>query len=193
MMSGAHLVLPDGRRGQLLAAALTVIAAAALWACTAAPLLGWYAARADRLTQLKQMTERMQALGQEIPALRQAVSAAGLQSGGGQILLAGSTDVIAGANLQSALQALATQTGTSLDSAALLPAEQTGALRRISMQVSVTATLPVITALLEAIGTGRPRMVVDQISLVSAEQTAPGTAPPMAATFTVTAFRTGAP
>jgi len=187
------LSLPGGKRGQALAIALTIIAAALLWLCTAAPLIGCYEARADRLVQQEQLAARMKALSQEIPALRRAVSAAGLQSGSDQILLAGGTDVIAGANLQSALQDLATQAGTSLDSAALLPAQQAGTLRRIGMQVSITATWPVLIALLEAIGTARPYMILDQISLTSVAHMDQGQEPLLQAYFSVTAFRTGNP
>jgi general secretion pathway protein M len=187
------LMLPDGRRGQALALALTIIAATLLWLCTAAPLLGWYEARADRLSQQQQLAARMEILSQEIPALRQAVGAAGLQSDDDQVLLAGSTDVIAGANLQSVLQTLASQAGTSLDSSALVPAQQDGALRRISMQVSITATWPVLIAFLEAIGTARPRMIVDQISLANTLSSAPSQETPLQADFSVTAFRIGSP
>jgi general secretion pathway protein M len=185
--------LPDGRRGQALALALTVIAIAVLWLCTAAPLIGWYDARAEYLAQQEQRAQRMQALSQEIPALRRAVSAAGVQSDGDQILLQGGTDVIAGANLQSMLQNLATTAGTTIDSAALLPAQPSGTLRRISMQVSVTTTWPVLIALLEAIGTSHPYLIVDQISLTNALQAEPSTEPAVAANFTVTGFRAVAP
>jgi general secretion pathway protein M len=187
------LTLPGGRRGQALAIALTIIAAALLWLCTAAPLIGYYEVRADRLVQQEQLAARMKALSQEITVLRQTVSAAGLQSGSDQILLAGGTDVIAGANLQSALQDLATQAGTSLDSAALLSAQPAGTLRRIGMQVSITATWPVLIALLEAIGTARPYMILDQISLTSVLPTGPGQEPLLQAYFSVTAFRAGSP
>jgi general secretion pathway protein M len=187
-MTGGTLILPDGRRGQALAVALTLIAAAFLWFTAIAPLLGWHAARASLLAQQRQLAAHMAALGPEIPALQTAVNAAGLQATAHQVLLAGNTDVIAGANLQSALQALAAQAGTSLDSAALLPAQPAGALRRISVQVSVTAAWPVLIALLEAIGKTRPRMIVDQLSVTSTA--APGTdqVPPMQASFTVTGF-----
>ena len=186
----AALLLPDGKRGQALAAALTLIAAAFLWLAAVAPLLGWYEARETLLAQQRQLAAHMAALGPEIPALQAAVNAAGLQATANQILLAGNTDVIAGANLQSALQALAAQAGTSLDSAALLPAQQAGALRRISIQVSVTATWPVLITLLEAIGKTRPRMIVDQLSVTSTASPGTDQMPPMQASFTVTGFCT---
>ena len=41
MMAGT-LTLPDGRRGQTLAIALTLVAAAVFWVAAVAPLIGWY-------------------------------------------------------------------------------------------------------------------------------------------------------
>jgi general secretion pathway protein M len=192
-MMGGTFTPPDGRRGQLLAVGLTLIAAAIVWVVAVGPLIGWYQARADAIEQQQQMAARMAALSLEIPALRAAVSAAGLQSAGDQSLLTGNTDAIAGANLQSALQDLATQAGTSLDSAALLPVQPAGALRRIGMQVSVTASLPVLVALLEAIGTARPRMIVSALSIINTGTPAVDQEQPLQANFAVSSFRTGAP
>ena len=192
MMVGSF-TLPDGRRGQLLALALTLVAVAVIWAATVAPMLGLYESRADDLAQQRAMAARMTALSQEIPALRQAVAAAGMQSADDQLLLPGGTDAIAGANLQSALQNLATQAGTSLDSAQLLPVQPAGNLRGIGMQVSVTASWPVLITLLEAIGTAQPRMIVGDFRVSSATQDVVGQDPPMQATFSVSGFRAGAP
>jgi general secretion pathway protein M len=187
-MTPLGLTLPEGRKGQALAAVLPVIAAVLLWMSTAGPLLGWYQDRAATLTQQQLLAEHLTALGAQIPALRQAVNAAGLQSANDQVLLAGDSDVLAGANLQTALQTLAGQAGTSLGSAALQPAQEDGAVRRISMQVSVTASWPVLIALLQAIGTARPRMIVDQLTLGTN-----GTDQQVQAVFSVTGFRAGTP
>ena len=192
-MIGGPLRLPNGRRGQAFAVALTIIAAAMIWFAALEPLIGWYQHRADMLAQQSQKALRMAALGQEIPALRRAVRATGLQSASGQILLAGNTDAIAGANLESTLQDLAARAGTSLDSTALLPVQPAGALRRIGMQVSVTANLPVLVALLEAIGTALPRITVGDISVINAGQAATAQAQPMQAEFSVAGFRAGTP
>ena len=191
MMAGA-LTLPQGRRGQIFAVALTLMAAALLWLAAIGPLLGWYEDRAATLAQQQALAVRMAALSRAIPALRAAVSQAGLQAADQQLLLSGETDAIAGANLQAALQNLATQAGTSLDSAALLPVQPAGALRRIGMQVSVTASWPVLIALLQSIGTAQPRMVVGELS-VNNQTVAGGPAQPMQAIFSVTGFRAGSP
>lgn len=191
-MNGFHPTLPEGRRGQALALALALLAALAAWSLTAAPLLSWYAARQETLAHQRAMAAHMQALGRELPALRAALAKAGLHDAGAQTLLTGDTDVIAGANLQAMLQNLAAQSGTSLSSAALQPAVPVGGLRRIGVAVSVSASWPVLVGLLQAIATARPRMTVDQLSITSAAgQT--GDAPQFQASFTVCAFRAGAP
>lgn len=184
--------LPDGRRGQALALALAALGALLLWNLSAGPLLGWYAARQDELAQQRALAAHMQALGAEIPALRAAVNAAGGPQAGAEVLLSGDTDVIAGANLQSALQGLAAAAGTGLDSAALQPAQPAGGLRRISMQVSVTASWPVLVALLQAIGAAQPRMVVDALSITAPAPVA-GQPQQLQANFTVTGFRAATP
>jgi len=183
--------LPEGRLGQALAIAVTLLALACFWIGAAQPLLGWYQSRADELAQNQDMAARMAALARSIPALRAAVSAAGAPNSGGQFLLAGGSDEIAGANLQSVLQDLAGQSGTSLDSTALMPAEQTGALRRITVQVSLTATWAQLTGLLAAIAKARPRLVVDTISINSAGQPGAAGGTPMQASFSVSGFCAG--
>jgi general secretion pathway protein M len=190
-MSGGPMALPDGRRGQVLAVAMLIAALGLVWLAAASPLLDWYCTRAAQLAQQQELAAHMAALGQEIPALREAVAKAGLQSSGAQVLLAGNTDAIAGANLQSALQNLASEAGTSLDSSALLPVQQEGGLRRIGMQVSLTAPWPALIALLEAIETARPCMAVDGMSLNSSTQADANQAPPVQAVFTVSGFRAG--
>ncbi len=189
----SSFTLPNGRLGQALALTLTLLAAILLWMTTASPLIGWYQTRAAQLAQQQVLAAHMAVLSQEIPALRKAVSAAGLQAAGEQVLFPGATDAIAGANLQTALQNLATQAGTSLDSAELLPAQPEDGLRRIGLQVSVTATYPVLVALLQAIGQARPRMIVGELSIVNQAQPAADVALPMQANFTVTGFRAGTP
>jgi general secretion pathway protein M len=190
-MISISLTLPDGRRGQALALGLTAAIIALVWLTAAAPLLGWYEARAAELAQHRLLAARMAALGQQIPALRAAVSAAGI-SAKNQVLLAGSTDAIADANLQSALHDLAVQAGTSLDSAAQLPTQQDGALRRIGMRVSVTATWPVLVALLEEIDTAHPYMIVDGLSINSnAQPPQTDQEPALQASFSVSGFQAG--
>ncbi|OYV32253.1 MAG: hypothetical protein B7Z80_27485 [Rhodospirillales bacterium 20-64-7] len=134
------------------------------------------------------MAARMASLAAEIPALRAAIAVQGPAAAGGA-LLPGGSDAIAGANLQTTLQALAAQAGTSLSSAALAPVQAQGALRRIGLQVSLSASWPAFIRFLAAIETADPRMVVDRLNLSDAGPLAADGAAPVQASFTVSAFR----
>jgi general secretion pathway protein M len=189
----APLALPQGRAGQGLALLIALLALTLLWLGIIAPLSAWYFARADLLAQEQQEIARGEALRQSLPALRAAAQAAAAQADANGILLPGGTDDIAGANLQQDLQNLAAQAGTSLDSITTVPSQPEGTLRRIGVQVSVTATWPVLIALLAAIGSTRPRMIVDQLTVTNPSSASPGQDAQLQAGFTVAAFRTGPP
>jgi general secretion pathway protein M len=185
------LALPEGRQGQLMAVGLTFIALTLLWLGVLSPALGWYGGRQAQLTAARQEAAHMAVLRLTLPALRAAVASPAANAIATQLLLSGNSDDIAGANLQSTLQNLATQTGNSLDSAAMIPPQPVGALRRIGVDVSVTATWPALIALLTAIETAQPRMIVDDLSVTASAQPDPTQDVPLQASFSVSAFRAG--
>lgn len=185
-----NFTLPEGRAGQISAVGLALLALAALWLGALAPALAWYGTRAATLQNERLQVAHMAALVRDVPALRASVGAAA-HSAGATVLLSGGSDEIAGANLQSAVQALAAQSGTSLDSAEMLPAEEVGALRRIGVSVGITTNLPALTGLLAAIDAARPRMVVDDLTISSGAPAGPGQDIGLQAGFTVSAFRSG--
>jgi general secretion pathway protein M len=191
-MNAAALTLPEGRQGKALAVGITLAGLALVWFAVIFPILSWYQSRAAELAQNQAIAAHMAALTQEIPQLRKAVAAARPQSQDQQILLSGATDAIAGANLQTDLQNLAQTAGTSLDSSEVMPVQQDGALRRIGIQVSLTADWPTLIAFLQAIGTARPRMIIDQLSLMNSSQSDSAN-PPVQANFSVSAFSAGTP
>jgi general secretion pathway protein M len=189
-MTFETLTLPDGRRGQAMAMGLTLIAAALIWLVVISSLIGWYQARDTALDQKRALAGHMQALERQLPGLRAMVAHLAAADGAAGMLLPGNSDAIAGANLQSDLQDLAARSGTSLSSAAMQPVRAAGALRRISMQVSVTTThWSVLVALLRAIETAEPRMIVDSISLTASRQPGTGLPASLQADLSVTGFR----
>jgi general secretion pathway protein M len=179
MSAGA---LPEGRTGQILAAALALAALAALWLGAVAPAWGWFGARPElaHLTMLRT----------SLPDLRRAVAGSAAPAAAA-MLLAGDSDAIAAANLQSAVQGLATTSGLSLDSVAMVPEEPVGALRKIGVAVSLTTTWPALVALLGAIDTAQPRMITDDLVVTASTPTDPRQDVPLEASFTVSAFRAG--
>jgi general secretion pathway protein M len=178
--------LPDGRRGQILAIALTVTVLAALWFGVAAPLIGWYQAEAEALTQRQSLLRHMQALADTLPALEHSPAAA---KPAAPALLSGSTDALAAAAMQSAVQSMASRSGVELASMETLPAEPRGPYRRIGLRVALTAPWPAVVGLLRAAGQGQPRMLVDDVQLRVTPVQGHSSAAPIGASFTLLAFR----
>jgi general secretion pathway protein M len=188
-MTPAALHLPDGRRGQMMAAAITMLILVLTWLAIVSPLVGWYQARDAALAQKQALAAHMQAVEQQLPGLRRAVAHLGADDGTARMLLAGASDAIAGANLQSALQGLAAQAGTSLDSIGMQPATSLHALRLITAQVTLTARWTMLVAFLRGVETAQPRMIVDSISLNTASIPGSGQPSTLQATLSVTGFR----
>jgi general secretion pathway protein M len=181
--------LPTGRRGQLLASALTLAVVASVWAGVVSPLLGWHAEQTQRLDQRRALAHRMTELVETLPALQ--AEAAGRNAAGPapSAVLAGETDAVAGAALQLLMQQMATGAGTSLSSVEVLPAEAVGGYRRIGLHVALAAPWPVLVHLLQAIEQATPPMLVDDLRLHGSPLV--NVALPMDASFTVLAFRDG--
>jgi general secretion pathway protein M len=178
-----------GRRGQILAIAVTVLLLLIVWVGAVQPLLAWHADRAETLMQQRVLADRMANAAATLPAL-QRQAAAGT---GGHVpaaaMLSGASDAIAGATLQEQVQAMATAAGATLTSAETLPAEQAGAWRRIGLRLTLTAPWPVLVRLLAAIDQATPQMLVDDLHVHSVLLVARPVALPLQTSFTVYAFR----
>ncbi len=183
------IALPDGREGRILAALLAVLALLLFWLACVAPVLDWYDARAQRVAAIEQRAAREEALIRMLPALKAAAGrAARLPE---RALLSGESDAVAGAALQEQVQGMAGSADAQLTSIETLPAEQAGAFRRIGVRVALNAQLPVVVALLKAIETAEPRMLIDDIRLTATPVGPQNVQLPLDAAFTVYAFRSG--
>jgi len=181
--------LPNGRRGQVLASALTLAIAAAIWTGVVAPLLGWHAEQAQRLEQRRALAHRMVDLAETLPALQAQSADRDAAGPAPSAVLAGETDAVAGATLQLLVQQMATATGTTLSSVEVLPAEAVGSYRRIGLHVSLSAPWPMLVHLLQSVEQATPPMLVDDLRLRGSPMA--NMALPMDASFTVLAFRDG--
>jgi len=178
--------LPDGPRGQILAAALTLTLLAALWFGVAAPLIAWYHDGAEELAQRRALLVHMQQAAETLPVLEhQSADARPAPTA----LLPGATDALAAAAMQNAVQAMATAVGAELTSMETLPADTRGAYRRIELRVSLAAPWPVLIELLRAAGHAQPRMLIDDLQLHAAALQEHSAATPVSASFTLLAFR----
>lgn len=182
--------LPDGRRGQLVAAGLLVVTISLLWMAVVAPLLDWHDARGERLAQRRQMLAHMTQIAATLPALRQQAR----QIGSGPTvtaLLGGDTDAIAGAILQGAIQDMAAAGGATLASAEALPGEQQGAFRAVALRVTLRGDWSTVMAMLRAVDESPLRLLVDDLQLHATAQSQHAGTGPLEASLTVLGFRPG--
>jgi len=187
METGLSDGLPDGPRGRILAAGLTLALLAALWFGAAMPLIGWHQDRAAELAQRRALLARMQVLAETLPDLEHRSDGARPAPAA---LLPGATDALAAAAMQSAVQAMAAAAGADLASMETLPAEARGGYRRIGLHVSLAAPWPVLVELLRSAGQQQPRMLVDDVQLRAPPMQVREAAAPVSASFTLLAFRT---
>lgn len=183
------MTLPGGRQGQILAAALAMLALALVWIAAISPLLDWYGTRAQTLDRMQALGRREAALVQMLPALQsEAAAASGTPA---RAVLPGDSDAIAGAALQEQVQGMAGAVSAQLTSIETLPAEQVGAYRRIGVRIATNAALTVVIRLLKAIEEAQPSMLIDDIRLTATPIGPQALALPLDAAFTVYAFRVG--
>ncbi len=164
------LALPTGPRGRLLAVSICLLTLLLLWLGIASPLIGWFDARAERLSARAVLADHMQALADAVPALRrQAAAAQAANRGPGNArvaLLEGSDDAVAGAALQERVQRLADGAGVTLASVETLPVESVGAYRRIGLHLTVVAAgWPALVRLLQLVEDATPHMLIDDLQV----------------------------
>jgi general secretion pathway protein M len=184
--------LPSGRRGQLLAIGLTVIGLVALWVAIASPLISWYEVRAQDLDDRRMVAARMARIARTVPSLlQQAATLRAAAPAGRDLTLEAPSDAVAGARLQQRMEDLATGVGITLSSLETLPAQQQGDYRRISLEVTCSAPLPVLVSLLQKLEVSSPRMLIDDLDLDASPDLSRPDSIAISANFTVIAFRPG--
>lgn len=185
--------LPNGRRGQMLALAITLMPLFLLWFGVVGPLLDVYGERADRLTQRLRVAQRMAQVAADLPALKDRASAVIKAGPPPMQTLDGASDAVAAAALQNRVQDMATTAGARLTSVEILEAGAAGDYRRIGLKLSLSAPWPVLVGLLQAIEQSSLPMVIDGLQIRAASNAAAnakdGDPRPLDASFTVTAFR----
>ncbi len=181
--------LPTGAVGRMLALALLCVAAVLVWLLIVAPLVEWHAQRGEAVERKQALLMRMEALAESLPAWRRAREEAAARGPASPPLLQGNSDALAAAALQGLVQDMATRSGVALRSTEILPAEPRGPYRRIAVRIVAEGQWQVLVALLGAIADAAPRMLVDGLHLRGPDTRAHTDAPPIAANFTVLAFR----
>ncbi len=183
-------MLPTGRRGQILAIGIGLLAIALLWLGIVDPIRSWYDDRAMLLERRQALLVRMQAVASTLPALRTA--AAEKQNQGDAAdgsVLPGASDAVAAADLQQRIQAMASAAGVNLSAVETLPATTTSKWHRVSLRISMNAPWPVLMQLMQSIETSPTRILIDDVHFHSSTLVTHPTVLPVQASMVVYGFR----
>lgn len=182
------MLLPGGRPGQVLAVTLTGVAALVLWLGLVVPLTKWHSQRSEVISERLALARHMEAIVADLPHLQQQADAAAAAAPT-RVLLAGTTDPVAGAELQGVVQDVAGRHHVSVSSAEMLSTSQVGGYRRIGVRLSVYAPQwSAFMNFLKSIEEATPRMFVDDLEIHGLPAHIKGITP-VDASLTVFGFR----
>lgn len=160
--------LPDGLLGKVLALAIVAFLLLAVRVAVVGPLLAAYDGGQQRLQERLDLVARLKRSAGDLPRLRAAVAAWRDENHGDDLLLAGSSDTVAAAALQTALKALVEQGGAKLSSAEVLPPDTVDRFRKVGIRVSFSGDLSLVSSVLGGIESSHPVIFLDNLDIRNA-------------------------
>jgi hypothetical protein len=160
--------LPEGTTGKVAALTVLVLLIAAFYFAIVSPVLAFYTANAQALDQRRELVRRYQKAVDDLPRLRASAKERGAAPRGSDLLLAGASDAVAAAALQSNLKDMVEGEGAKITSAAMLTPEPAGDLQRVGVRVAFSGDLQLLTTVLLGIEEARPVLSVGNLELRAA-------------------------
>lgn len=142
---------------------------AAMWLWVAEPLWRAYAEGKEAISEAGELLQRYERLAAARPTLEAEVRASG-QVGASDAYLAGETDGLAAAALQSRVASLMSASGAVLNSIQVLPAREEAGLRRVTLRVQMSAAIEPLVKILYALETEKPVLFVDNLDIQGRQQ-----------------------
>jgi hypothetical protein len=165
-----------------------------VWIGLAAPLLDWYDDRSELLRRQQAMARRMTSLVATLPDLEHEASTLSPNSGADAEgatagLLPGVSDALAAASLQQRIDELAAKAGVRVASEEILPTQNDGDLRAISVRLTVTARYSAAVGFLLALTQSDVPIVVEELMMRGSPGKPTTGEAPVDASLTVTSYR----
>ena len=159
------MALPEGRRGQLAALGLLLGVLWGLWMVLAAPLLGIYQDRANDLAEQRVLEAHMASLAASLPKLRAQAAVSPERHPSVSFQLAGSTDALAAANLQSLVGKIAQADGIAISSIDTVTPANTAWGRKIGVSIRISGSYRAIVSFVARLLLSQPKMVIDDLEI----------------------------
>lgn len=163
--------LPTGRRGQIVALGVALVAVMALWLIVISPLIAFYSDRADRLEKQQAVLARMERLVTQRQELMEQAANLGDAGPAKGNLLDGSSIPVATAALQGMVRDIASASGATLASVESLPGETGNGYRRVGVKLSLSASWPVLIHFLQSLQESDTPMAIDDLQIHSGSET----------------------
>ena len=158
--------LPEGASGKALALLIAVLMIGTIHFMAVAPLFSYYESTAQKLQDRQQLARRHQNLVRDLPRLRAEATRRLGQSPGADLLLAGPSDAVASAMLQSALKELVELERGKLTSAEMLPPESVDeVVHRVGVRIAFSGDLKLLTSVIKGIETTRPLLLIGNLDI----------------------------
>jgi general secretion pathway protein M len=163
--------LPTGRRGQMTAVGVTLVAVMALWILIISPLIDFYSDRSDALEKQQAVLSRMERLVAQRQSLMDQAAGLGDAAPAKGNVLDGSSIPVATAALQGLVRDIAGNSGATLASIESLPGETGNGYRRVGVKLALSASWPVLLHFLEALQESDTPMAIDDLQIHSGSDT----------------------
>lgn len=148
-----------------MALSLVLLALGGAYLLVVAPVADLYAERQARLEDRRALLPHLLAAAQELPALRARVAQLRAAASLRKVTLAGASDAIASADLESRIDALASSAGATIGSTEALPAETRGGYRRIGLRLALSGSYETLIKLIARIEEATPPLIVDNLQI----------------------------
>jgi len=157
------------------ALAILIAVAAALWLMLMQPLMESFFEHRDSIARSQEMLARYQGLDSTRPQIESNLSKLHAAQAAEERLLKGGSAQLVGAKLQNHLKELIEADGGSLTSMQLLPVRDEQGFQRVSMAVTLNATIESLQKILYAIEDQSPYLFVQDMELLTNQGFSDGT------------------
>ena len=157
--------LPNGVLGKAVAVSVLALLIGAFYVVILSPVLSSYDIRAQVLEQRRETVRRYENAVRDLPRLRASAKQRRDVGQQAELLLAGSSDAVAAAALQSSLKDMIEGEGAKIASASTLPPELAGDFRRVGVRVAFSGNLQLLTTVLLDVEGAQPALAVGNVEL----------------------------
>ena len=163
------MVLPDGYAGKALALGLLAVMLGLGGLLIVRPMVTVYGEMAEELALLDSQGARLARIEAALPAMRAqlAVLKQRQDEFHESLLLAGASDAVAAAALQTTVKKLGAASGAEITSVEILAPRSKDGFRRVGIRLVTSSDQPGLRALLHALATSRPPLFVDSMDIRS--------------------------